>query len=251
MPQPFHKAAANKTNPPPPRELIQPGPLRWEMPGGHLGTHTDTREAPPDQPALPWRQRRDPHPCDVLDSEETGHDVLIRRSGNVLHLHRAVLLEPWFGPVLQTGLWREEEQLAVTGDVHWDMGLGHHASEATASGMEWLALDIERGGWHRGWPPEGTPGPRHIAGGRIPQLVEGSKLKGQVHTPAPMLPSPCHRNATADAAGDGLCGCRRIQDGPCLSPGRILRNHGAAPSLLSNPTGFKSCSATSTTSDVG
>lgn len=103
----------------------------------------------PEYPSLARSQRRDPHPGDVLDSEETGHDVLICRSGNILHLHWAVLLEPRFRPVLQTGLQREEAQLTTTGDVYWDMGKGHHASQATSGGMEWLALDTEtptRGG---------------------------------------------------------------------------------------------------------
>lgn len=120
----------------------QPGPLHWEMPGEQQGTHIEP----------------DPHPCDVLDSEETGHDVFIRRSRNILHLHGAVLLEPRLGPVLQTGLWREE-QLSTTRDRHWDMGKGDHAPPATLSGMEGLALDNKRSCWHKGRPQNGTQDP--------------------------------------------------------------------------------------------
>lgn len=151
---------------------------------GSTCAHTETCvKPPPDHPSLAWNyQRRDSHPCDVLDSEETGHDVLIRCSGNVLHLHWAILLEPRLRPVLQTGLWREVVQLTVTGDMYWDTGKGHHASEATSSGMEQLALDTERGCWHRGWPQDGMRDPQCTAGWRIPQLAQGSKLKGQLHS---------------------------------------------------------------------
>lgn len=48
MPQPFHKAAASKTDPPLAHELTQPRPVRWEMPGEHR--HRHARSPPPTTP---------------------------------------------------------------------------------------------------------------------------------------------------------------------------------------------------------
>lgn len=113
VPQPFPRS----TQPSPTSSSSYPH-------GGSLAAHSHTW-SPPAHPV--------PHPRDVLHSEEPGHDVLIRRSRNVLHLHGAVVLEPGLGPVLQAGLWGEEAQ-------HRDRGHGHstsHHGQLVPEGAGW------------------------------------------------------------------------------------------------------------------
>ena len=84
------------------------------------------------------------------------------------------MLEPRLRPVLQTGLRREEVQLTMTSDVHWDTEKGHHAPQTTPSGTEWLALDTEMGCWPKGWPQDGMLDPQCCYSGR----THGTMLDG-------------------------------------------------------------------------